>query len=283
LAKRWDIVEDQYLLDNYQENSDSELAVYLERSAAAVKLRRNKLGLKLDYNKLLTTEEYKAQIQEKSMLCISEYGGNATPILHKCKKCGNEQKATPSNVKQGRGCNECACNKKLTTDQYRVQIRDKSLICLEEYINDRTHILHQCKKCGNEQEMQPYVVKNGHACKKCANFGFNPGKPSHLYLLDVAQDEEHFLKLGVTNREVATRVAQIKRTCTKGTEISIVVTLYCGNGQVIHDLEQSIHNNKELKRFTTNNIKMDGRTELYDYAMLSKLKAYFNNKLLITY
>jgi hypothetical protein len=47
------------------------------------------------------------------------------------------------------------------------------------------------------------------------------------------------------------------------------------SGHEILYLEKEIHSNKQLKKFITFNEFMDGKTELYDYTELDKLKEYF--------
>ena len=57
--------------------------------------------------------------------------------------------------------------KKKTTEQYKEEIKSLDIICLEEYINSSTKILHKCKKCGHEWKVRPNDVLNGEGCSAC--------------------------------------------------------------------------------------------------------------------
>ena len=60
-----------------------------------------------------------------------------------------------------RGC-------KLTTDEYKKQISNKSLSVLEEYIGTQKPIKHQCDVCHHIWKVQPHLVKCGRGCPVCA-------------------------------------------------------------------------------------------------------------------
>ena len=138
-----------------------------------------------------TTEQYKKELESFDIICLEEYTNNKTKILHKCKKCGYEWKILPNAILNGNGCPKCAGNKKKTTEEYKKEIENLDVICLEEYINARTKILHRCKKCGYEWKILPRDILSGYGCPHCnfshgekaiekflieSNVSFNPQK-----------------------------------------------------------------------------------------------------------
>ena len=54
-----------------------------------------------------------------------------------------------------------------THDTYLKEIKDKSVICLESYINSSTPILHKCKNCGKEWLLRPNDALRGRGCLDC--------------------------------------------------------------------------------------------------------------------
>ncbi len=57
--------------------------------------------------------------------------------------------------------------RKITNEKYKEQIKNLNVLCLEEYVNTHTKILHKCKMCGNEWKCSPVNIKQGHGCSKC--------------------------------------------------------------------------------------------------------------------
>ena len=127
-----------------------------------------------------TTEEYKKEIENRNIECLEEYINNSTKILHKCLKCGNTWKAAPNSILGGSNCPACAGNKKKTTEEYKEELKDinPNIICLEEYINNSTKILHKCLKCGNTWKAKPNNILHGTNCPVC--FG-TPKKTTEEY------------------------------------------------------------------------------------------------------
>lgn len=62
-------------------------------------------------------------------------------------------------------------SRKRTPEGYQKElaaVTDK-IICLDEYIDTSTKILHQCTVCGYEWSVRPSAVLRGHGCPKCAS------------------------------------------------------------------------------------------------------------------
>ncbi len=118
--------------------------------------------------KKLSTEEYKEQIKDNSVICVEEYQGSQTKIDHQCKKCNYIWKVSPDSIKSQHGCPKCAGKYSPTAEEYKEQIKDKSVICVGDYANASTKIDHQCKTCGHIWKVLPKSIKSGHICPKCA-------------------------------------------------------------------------------------------------------------------
>ena len=58
--------------------------------------------------------------------------------------------------------------KKKTTEEYKEQLKNRNIECLEEYKNASTKILHKCLICNYEWKVVPYSILNGSGCPKCS-------------------------------------------------------------------------------------------------------------------
>ena len=58
--------------------------------------------------------------------------------------------------------------KKITTKEYKEQIKNRNVEVLEEYKGIQIKILHQCSK-GHKWMAQPHNIKKGHGCPECFN------------------------------------------------------------------------------------------------------------------
>lgn len=120
-----------------------------------------------------THEEYVLELRNKNpdIIVIEEYKGANVPILHKCKIDGYEWMVRPGNILFGKGCPVCGGKIKLTTQEYndRLKILNTNIKPLEDYINARTPILHECLICGHRWKASPTNVLKGQNCPECRN------------------------------------------------------------------------------------------------------------------
>ena len=197
--------------------------------------------------KKLDTDTYRDKIKNSSIEVIEEYVTATTPIKHKCNSCKHEWKARPGNIIQGKGCPKCAGNKRINTEEYKNQIKNTSAIVLEEYVNDRTSILHKCKICDHEWFARPNDVKKGHSCPSCA------GKNAHkLYIIEFP--DLHLMKVGITNN-VDKRTKQFGHSC-------IIHSILEGDPTEIKKLEKTLL--KFINNFLYNTeLLTSGNTETY--------------------
>jgi len=118
------------------------------------------------------SEKYKVNLNKKNIkvLPLEIYQSSSIKILHKCV-CGNVWQATPNSVLSGKkcGCGKTRANK-LSTIDYVDNLKKKKILIvpLEEYINAYTKILHKCT-CGNEWNVSPIGVIQGHRCGCISN------------------------------------------------------------------------------------------------------------------
>ena len=124
-------------------------------------------------SKKKTTEEYKSELKSinHNIEPCEEYQGANIKILHRCLICGNIWKINPHNILSGYGCPTCALVKKTkTTEEYKERLKsiNPNIEPLEEYINNKTKILHRCLICGNIWKTSPNNALNGYGCPACA-------------------------------------------------------------------------------------------------------------------
>ena len=116
----------------------------------------------------LTHKDYEDKLFERELqiIPIEPYIKAHVPILHECY-IGHIWRASPSNILNGRGCPECAGNKKNTNDSYFNKLVARKLfdtVPIEDIINASTPILHECIKCGYKWKIRPYDVMQGKGC-----------------------------------------------------------------------------------------------------------------------
>ncbi len=208
----------------------------------------------------LTNEQYIKQIKNKSLLSLEQYKGDKVKILHKCKKCDYEWKIRPNAVKQGQACPICAGNYPLSTEEYKIQINNSGIICIDEYINDTTKILHKCKKCNYEWNVKPNQIKQGHGCPICSKnksaYGRYKNKPTILYYIFIP--ELNVYKIGLTQSSVKTRFKY------GDFEVEILDEVLFEDGYQAYLLEQGvIEENKEHLWQPLNEKRFIGWTECF--------------------
>ena len=114
-------------------------------------------------------KEYAEKIQNLNVDVIEKYINSKTKILHRCKQCNEEWMITPSDIMNGYGCPVCAGVKHKTHKQYIDEILNcnPNIEVIGEYVNNRTKILHKCKKCNYTWNITPHDILRLHGCPKC--------------------------------------------------------------------------------------------------------------------
>lgn len=128
-------------------------------------------------SKKRTHEEYVKQVYSinPQIEVVGEYKNVYTKILHKCKIDQHEWMAIPSNILRGEGCPICgrcstAKSRRKTHEQYVNEVRNinPNIKVLEQYINNRTPILHQCLIDKYKWSVPPRYIIQGIGCPVCS-------------------------------------------------------------------------------------------------------------------
>ena len=142
---------------------------------------------KANENKKLSNEEIQSRLNDYYIL-LDKYKGINKKIKIKCKKCGYEFNATPSNLlKDNKNkhhmCRNCFNIRRRENAAKRYQQhldnyfgKEKSYDLLEEYQGLDTKILHRCRICNYEWKVTPnninlaiYRDKVKRVCPNCNN------------------------------------------------------------------------------------------------------------------
>ena len=130
-----------------------------------------RLYIKRDKNEVLNSI-YK---KNKTVEVIGEYKTMKTPIMVKCRSCGNEWNANIYHLLYGSSCPVCANKtkkKKHTVTQesftHEMSSINSNIDILGTYVSAKTKILCKCKVCGNEWTPLPYNLLQGCGCPRCA-------------------------------------------------------------------------------------------------------------------
>lgn len=107
-----------------------------------------------------------------SDICVvGEFTGVMNHILHKCKICDYEWRATPNNILHGTKCPQCYKNNRTKTHETfckEVYSINNTIKILSEYKNAKTKLDCECKICGHIWTPYPEVLLRGGGCPKCA-------------------------------------------------------------------------------------------------------------------
>ena len=115
----------------------------------------------------------------------------------KCLICGEDVSPSYSSIRDGQGCASCAGNQIRSEDAVSVMIK-ANLKPLEPYLNGQKNWKCECLKCGEVVHPTYSAVQQGQGgCIYCAEKGFDPKKPSYLYIL--MNDKLNAIKVGIGN------------------------------------------------------------------------------------
>ena len=144
-----------------------------------------------------------------------EFKNQNTKLSLECLKDGHKWTASINNViNSSRGCPKCS-NKYKPTEQEALQ---KCIdICKEVgyehvgfpygYKNCDSRFEYICKIHG-KQEISYNNFMRGKRCPCCATYGYNPDKSGSFYVVRWQHKDKKFIKFGITNREVLTRIEE---------------------------------------------------------------------------
>lgn len=128
--------------------------------------------------KKLTHDEYKKKVEETSsnIEVVEEYINMCTKILHKCKICGHEWNAKPSDIVTGHGCPICSKRAIGNSPEYKNSIwaseykkyfsRYMTEEQMKKYMpHSDKKIEVKCPNCNKRKEISPNtLLRNGLGC-----------------------------------------------------------------------------------------------------------------------
>lgn len=268
MTSTWTNDKIKFLEDNYYSKGAEFCATYLQYSRGAIYAKAQRLGLKSSKSKLKTHEDYLKQLTDSNIpyTPLTKYIGALIKIPHICKN-NHIWDVAPSKLLNGRGCPECSGLVQKTTDTYieALLAKEINIAPVEDYINVKTHILHECLDCGHIWNVTPNKILMGRGCPSCVDYGFNSNKSAILYYIKITSyHEEVYYKIGITNRDVADRFFRDK---DKTVQILMQKQFVLGSEARLE--EQSILSKYKDKRVSVPSfLKSGGNTELFEIDIL---------------
>lgn len=140
-------------------------------------IRRMKIGCPYCIGRNKTTESFCKELYDinQNIKVRGEYVDATTPIECECLIDGVVWNPTPNALLCGQGCPECgriASNnsRTKTNEQFLLELNQVNpyVLPLQEYIQARTKIWVQCKKCGHKWRVTPSGLLCGSGCSECA-------------------------------------------------------------------------------------------------------------------
>lgn len=124
-------------------------------------------------NHLKTTEEFKKEVFTLIDLeyeVLGKYKNAKTKILFKHTICNAEFLITPDDFLQGKGCPECAGNKRKTTEYFKHEVYNlvgNEYEVLGKYKNNKTKINMKHNICSTKFKVSPSDFLQGQRCPSC--------------------------------------------------------------------------------------------------------------------
>ena len=172
---------------------------------------------------------------------IDPYPGSMRKWKCSCDRCGKTVSPLLNSIQKGQGpCSYCAVEVGAETRRLPAVEAIKTMqeigeaTPLEPYPGSMRIWRCRCNKCGNEITPRLAQVRNrnGHACKFCAEYGFDRKAPAVLYVVEHPQFES--LKVGVMN-ESSSRLKHFARSGWM-----VVDTYSIASGAVAEEIEDRI-------------------------------------------
>lgn len=150
-----------------------------------------------------------------------EFHGQNTKISCTCTEDGHNWCCTINNIinKSTTGCPLCGNKKigaKLRHSQDKVDSDCKEICQMEgykflgfmgKYTNWLSVLEYECPYHGVHKVTYNNFIR-GKRCPCCASYGYNPSKYGSFYVVRWQQKDKKFIKFGITNREVLTRIEE---------------------------------------------------------------------------
>jgi len=182
-------------------------------------------------------EEWNRRAAAVGVDWLDSVAGNSVLTRAKCRACGHQWAARPSDVDRGGRCPVCANKRK---GQYQVHTQAEwaeiaecsNLEWCETVTGALTKTRARCTVCKHEWHVVPSSVQQGRGCPQCAEYGFKSAEPALLYLL---VKDDGVAKVGITGDKIKTRMASHKRNGYR-----LVDTWSFGVGKDAREVEQAV-------------------------------------------
>jgi len=210
-------------------------------------------------NNKLSKEIVNQRISDRELKLLDEY----VDTTHKSRfRCSNDHEwiAKISTVLSGHGCPRCSKNK-LSKEIVNERIKHREIELIDDYVDNKTKSKFRCNE-NHEWLSSPANILKGAGCPKCANTGFNPSKPAHVYILKF----ENFIKYGISNNITS----RIKTHRTKNGNFEIITTKLFENGNSALEWENDVKK-KFGGKYATKEQCPDGYTETLPLNVLTLL------------
>ena len=173
-----------------------------------------------------------------------------------CHKHGKFQQNVNTHL-SGSGCPICnPVNKKSTISEFihkARKVHNNKYEYIDCYINARTKMSMVCPTHG-EFEQTPDNHLHGQGCPACATFKFDYNKPAVVYLIELKNNEEHFIKVGISNNYIR----RFRDINSKYPIITKLLFLF-STGQEAKEIENLLFNLK-LKNYKPLDTAFKGKT-----------------------
>lgn len=178
----------------------------------------------------LTNEIIDNKILRREITRLGEVNGNHNKILWKCLRvnCEHEWRSTVGSILQGTGCP--ACVRKSVWDNQKIDafLKDRPIQRVGEAGSVRYKIMWRCLISGCGQEWMTYIhhVIRGTGCPTCSKSGFDPSKPSIIYVYTI---DDKYCGYGITN-DFKQRNTSHKRNFRKSGVSAKLITIFKCSG-----------------------------------------------------
>lgn len=196
-----------------------------------------------------------------------EFHGNTTKLNLECIKDGNKWIASITSITNKKyGCPKCS-------NMYRPTEKEALNSCMEVckkfgytplglvdgYINVESRFEYECPIHGKHNVSYNNFVGKNTACPSCAPSGYNPDKQGSIYVVRWRDSTKSFLKFGITNRKVISRLSQ--QAWKTDYKFELIWSATFENGRIPLILENSIKNSGIIIGVVDKSEFYDGFTE----------------------
>lgn len=188
----------------------------------------------------LTHEEFVQRvnaIQHGTVEIIDQYSAMTIAVTCRCRTCGRQWLALPSNLVQGKGCSVCGNKrqgkiKTKSASAFAEELADvlPDVQLLESYQGAHQKVRCRCKVCGNEWSATPHSLLRPAGCRVCGlRRTHEIQRKSHeLFVTELKQANNEILVCGTYRGARQRLLVQCKR-CSHTWE-AIPIDLLYGRG-----------------------------------------------------